>query len=192
MSSLLKTPVRFTRSFAFRTYATRRPERPPSKIKDPLQAPNAKHYEIGPNLTFIHRHPPTAPTPFSLSTAPASPLLQPLKPSIPLELGEAPKPDSLPPLLWREPKGPQKKLDQVQIEKMKQLRAEDPLKWTQHKLAERFGCSAAFVSIVAPLSKLAQREALARRDEKHEEKKRSWGERKATIVAIRKKRKSLW
>lgn len=178
---------------AIRTYATRRPERPPPKIKDPLSvAPNATHYNVAPNLTFIHRPPPSAPSPYSLTTAPASPLLNPLKATITLAVSQESSPSSLPPPLWRKPKGSQKMVNQEQIEQMRRLRVMNPQKWTQKKLAEEFGCSTNFVGIAAPLPKALQKSALASRDEEHEARRARWGERKSTFVAIRQKRKTLW
>ena len=191
MASFVKSPARFTRPYAIRTYATRRPERPPPKIKDPLLAPNATHYKVTENVTFIHRPPPSAPTPFSLSTAPASPLLSPLKPTIPLDLPQSVSTSPLPPPVWK-PKGSKKVLDKRQIEVIKSIRAENPTKWTQGRIAKRFGCTRDFVGLIAPLNTTQQRIALEARDNAHEAKRRGWGERKATYVAIRQKRKSLW
>ncbi|KAJ2978638.1 hypothetical protein NUW54_g11257 [Trametes sanguinea] len=59
-----------------RSYATRLPERPPYRAPDPLRNnPHATYQELADkNLTFIHRPPPTAPSPLSYTTSPASPL----------------------------------------------------------------------------------------------------------------------
>lgn len=204
MISFLKLPARLSFPSNVRTYAihkrhfprptSKRPERPPPKIKDPLTAPNAARHSIGPNLTFIYRPPPTAPSPFSLTTAPASPLLIPGKPlsTAAAEESQAVGPSSLPPPLLNKSKVSERNLTTEQIEKMKDLRIKNPGHWTQSRLAKRFGCSMRFVSIAAPLSKDLQRQALANRDQKHEEKRSKWGERKATAVVIRQKRRSLW
>ncbi|KAH0831916.1 hypothetical protein J3R83DRAFT_12799 [Lanmaoa asiatica] len=62
-----------------RTYATRRPEKPPARFPDPLRNnPNAVVTPLeGDKLTFIHRPPPSAPSPHSTTLDPASPLLRP-------------------------------------------------------------------------------------------------------------------
>src|SRR5262245_7455973 len=77
----MKTPIRsiFARCkhTLNRTYKNRHAERPPYRAPDPLvHNPDAKVTMLEQDLTFIHRPPPTALTPFSLTTAPASPLLR--------------------------------------------------------------------------------------------------------------------
>ncbi|KAF8527457.1 mitochondrial ribosomal protein subunit L20-domain-containing protein [Hysterangium stoloniferum] len=188
----MKLPLRIGPWSTIRGYATRRPERPPSKPKDPLIAPSATHYQVGPNLTFVHRPPPTAPTPFSLSIAPASPLLLPPTQVTSSLSEEASVSSTLPPPLWKERKQPEKRLTPEQVEEIKRLRAEDPVTWTKSRLAAQFGCLPCYISMIAPLKKSANREMLARREEVHEANRSRWGERKATAMAIREKRKSLW
>lgn len=167
-----------------RGYATRRPEKPPPKLKDPLNAANATHYKIGPNLTFVHRPPPTAPSPYSLTAAPASPLLTPASGTNPDK--------SLPPRLWKDAPSPQSQLTFEQIEEIKRLRNEDPAVWTRQKLAKKFGCKACYIPMIAPLDKSTHREVLAGRDAEHEHNRSRWGENKATARAIRQKRKTMW
>lgn len=168
-----------------RGYATRRPEKPPSKLKDPLDAPNAVHYKISPNLTFVHRPPPTAPSPYSLTTAPVSPLLQPVS-------GTPSSEASLPPRLQKPTPAPEHQLTPEQIEEVRRLRNEDPVTWTRQKLAKKFGCKACYISMIAPLDKQTHRALLAERDAGHEQNRSRWGENKATARAIRRKRRSLW
>lgn len=182
-SLAMKLSLRIPLLATTRTYATRRAERPPPKIKDPLLSPHVTHHQITPDLTFIHRPPPTAPTPFSLTTAPSSPLLSP-----PSSSTAGP----LPPLTKCLHNKLDAKLTEEQIEEMKRLRAADPLTYTRQRLATQFGCSPLFVPIVAPLSKTERRKALERRDHEHEANRSQWGERKEMVVAIRKKRRSLW
>lgn len=187
----MKLPLRLALPSTTRRYATRRPERPPSKIKDPLISPNAVHHQIAPDLTFIHRPPPTAPSPFSLTTAPSSPLLLPSTPSPSYEASTS-KTAGLPPPIQKPRKGPETKLSDEQIEDIRRLRAADPVEHTRAKLAKQFGCLPAYIPMIAPLSKAEMRKALARRDQEHEANRNRWGERKEMVVAIRKKRRSLW
>ncbi|KAF8523203.1 mitochondrial ribosomal protein subunit L20-domain-containing protein [Gautieria morchelliformis] len=185
----MKLPLRVGLPAAVRGYATRRPERPPPKIKDPLLSANAVHHQIAPNLTFIHRPPPTAPTPFSLSTAPSSPLLL---PATPVPSSDASTSTRLPPRIQKPQNQPETKLTDEQIEEIRRLRTADPIVHTRQKLAKQFGCSPAYIPMVAPLRKAETRKALARRDQEHEANRSRWGERKEMVVAIRKKRRSLW
>ena len=180
-----------------RGYATRPLPRP----KDPLSSSRiAVTHEIAPGITFIHRPPPTAPTPHSLTTAPSSPLLQ--KPttspdpgsslspaSLQLhEVGSPRPPDSLPPVLGLGPPEKRYHLTPVQVEEMRSLRASDPETYTVSVLAKRFDCSRAFVQITAPASN-ARRAAL---DEDLVKQKAGWGHRKRLQREIRQKRRSFW
>lgn len=184
LSSSPSTVRRWCLRLGTRGYATRRPEKPPPKLKDPLSAANATHYKIGPNLTFVHRPPPTAPSPYSLTVAPASPLLKPAP--------ETNSDKSLPPRLWKDAQSQQTQLTPEQIEEIKRLRNEDPTVWTRQKLAKKFGCKACYIPMIAPLDKSTHREVLAGRDTEHEHNRSRWGENKATARAIRQKRKSMW
>jgi hypothetical protein len=89
-------------------------------------------------------------------------------------------------------KKPEATLTEEQIEEMKRLRAADPLTYTRQKLAKQFGCSPFFIPIAAPLHKTEMRKAVGRRDQEHEANRNQWGEKKTMVVAIRKKRRSLW
>jgi len=171
-----------------RRYATRRPERPPQKIKDPLDnAANASRYEIqDKKFTFIHRTPPSAPTPFSLTTAPSSPLLN---PASNLAEGTA---NALPPPLWNEPSKQHRTLSEAEVDQIRALRNTDPHSNTAGKLAAQFGCSSKFVAMVAPLSKQIKQERLQLRAEEHENARSKWGSRKQLVKEIRAKRKSYW
>jgi hypothetical protein len=167
-----------------RGYATRPLPRP----KDPIMtSKNAVVTELAPGLTFIHRPPPTAPTPHSLTTNPASPLLR--KASSPPNLSASLADPSLPPVIGSGPR-PTKSyhLMPEQIAEMKSLRASDPATYTVHKLAKQFECSPAFVQITAPLTKQERRSLDARLTEQ----KSSWGARKRLQREIRQKRRSLW
>ncbi|KAF8582806.1 hypothetical protein K439DRAFT_1617940 [Ramaria rubella] len=177
---------------AVRRYATRRPERPPLKIKDPLwSSSNATLHQITPELTFIHRPPPTAPSPFSLTTAPSSPLLLPPKPLLSLD-ASSPNTIGIPPPVWKPREQRETKLTEEQIAEIRRLRESDPLTHTRNKLAKQFGCVPSYIPMIAPLSKTEMHNALARRDQIHEANRSRWGERKAMVVAIRQKRRTLW
>jgi hypothetical protein len=160
-------------------------ERPAYHAKDPLvnnpKAAVTKLEEDG--LTFIHRPPPTAPTPFSLMTAPASPLLRPPTPY---------NGEPLPPLSRSPPAEAPPRMSDKDIEKIRELRALNPEKYTRGKLAKRFNCTPNFVGLMAPL-KTSQRTAVLKvRDEKHEARREKWSEKHSIVKAISKKRRELW
>lgn len=174
---------------ARRGYATS--TRPLPRPKDPLTtSKNAVISELAPGVTFIHRPPPSAPTPHSLTTAPSSPLLQKVQTSL------APSPaavsteasSNLPPVLGSGPPEKRYHLTPSQIEEMRALRASDPKKYTAGVLAKQFDCTVAFVQITAPASK-TRRLAL---DTELQEQKDGWGYRKRLQREIRQKRRSLW
>lgn len=191
---------RFTSSVTkqtVRTYATRWPrpkpgtaERPPYRPSDPLNAENphvtvTKLTEDG--LTFVHRPPPSAPSPNSLTTNPVSPLLRPASAATPSE--GTPLPPFLRPSANKEQ--PQRMSDE-DIKEMKRLRFEDPKKWTRGVLAKKFGCTQTFVGLKAALRKPDRREAIEARDAEHTRKKEKWSDRHQEVMAIRKRRKELW
>jgi hypothetical protein len=181
-----------------RGYATRPLPRP----KDPLStSKTAVISEIAPGITFIHRSPPAAPTPHSLTTAPSSPLLQKSAASpdartaspslsIPSPAAGSSQPDigSLPPVLRSGPPERRYHLAPAQVEKMRSLRASDPETYTVSVLAKQFDCSRAFVQITAPASN-ARRAALNADSAKQ---KAGWGHRKRLQREIRQKRRSFW
>lgn len=176
-----------------RTYATRWPrpkpgtsERPAYHAPDPLV--NNPKAAVTPledeDLTFIHRPPPTAPSPFSLTTAPTSPLLRPDPSPI-----TGPLPPSIRPSADKVQ--PQRASDEV-IAEIRRLRFSDPTKYSRGKLAQMFGCTENFVGSIAALKK-PQRKALIRvREQKHEAVREKWSEKKSTARAIRAKRREFW
>ncbi len=173
-----------SRSFA-RRYANRRPIKPPPKIKDPLSADNAVATTIqqgSSSYTFIHRPPPSAPSPHSTAAAPASPFLRP--PSSPAS-------STVPPLLRKEPTG-HRILSETEIDEVRALRNSDPEKYTTGSLARQFGCSTKFIGLVAPLAKHVKDARLAQRDKEHDSTRETWGERKRLVKQIREKRKEFW
>lgn len=173
-----------------RSYATRgrRPkpgtsERPAYHAPDPLiNNPDAVVTSLhDENLTFIHRPPPTAPSPFSLTTAPSSPLLRP--PTV----SEAPRPP-----LARNMQTPPARMTDAAIIKMKDLRQTDATKYTQGKLAKMFKCTPHFVSLVAALKKPVRKERLQVRNDEHAKMRGKWSEKHTTVKAIQSKRRELW
>lgn len=178
--------VRSTARVSVRNYATRRPERPARKIKDVLDnAINANRVQVQDNsqkFTFIHRSPPSAPTPFSLTTAPASPLLK------PATITAQPLPPQIPQKITVQ----HRTLSESEIDSVRQLRSQDPLTYTASKLAAQFGCSSKFIALVAPLSKEVKRQKLRIRDEEHQDIRSKWGPRKQLVKEIREKRRSYW
>ncbi|KAG6877125.1 hypothetical protein C0993_010077 [Termitomyces sp. T159_Od127] len=174
-----------------RTYATRyrRPkpgtaERPAVRVPDPLaNNPQAVVTSLeDEDLTFIHRPPPTAPSPFSLSTNPTSPLLQP-----PTPVTTAP----LPPLIRKEVPMPDRASDKV-VAQIRRLRRSDPNTYTRLKLAEMFGVTSNFVGAIAALKSSARRARFRLDAEKQEKLREKWSERKITARAIRAKRQQFW
>ncbi|KAH9980023.1 mitochondrial ribosomal protein subunit L20-domain-containing protein [Lactifluus volemus] len=167
------------------SYATRLPQKPPMKHLDPLlNNPNAVTTSLSPDLTFIHRPPPSAPTPHSYTVNPSSPLLRTESPPSSVD-------SALPPPLAK-PKLKLPRLPEDEIMKIRRLRMENPTLYTRRELANSFGCSPAFVSYVAPLNRSEKRAALAKRDRDHEKARERWGERAALIREIRRKRKEFW
>ena len=95
----------------------------------------------------------------------------------------------LPPLIkGHKPYEKKYHLREKEIEEIRQLRAEDPSKWTRIKLANKFECSPFFVGIVCPASK----EKLEQDREEIENIKAKWGRRKRYAREDRQKRRQLW
>ncbi|KAF8682719.1 RmlD substrate binding domain [Rhizoctonia solani] len=166
--------------YIVRNYAVSRSNPRP---KDPiLNSPNAKAQQIAPDVTFIHNPPSSVPTPHSLTTMPASPLL-----SKPTRSSGA---DHLPPVLHPKAEVERPKLTRDQIEEIRRLRLSDPKTNSCQVLAEKFNCTPIFVSMVAPLPK-QKREELEK-EQREAQKREQWGEKKNLIREIRKKRRHFW
>ncbi|EIM81668.1 uncharacterized protein STEHIDRAFT_171956 [Stereum hirsutum FP-91666 SS1] len=162
-------------------------ERPPMTHGDPLtNSPNATTTTLPDNAVFIHRPPPSAPSPFSYTTNPVSPLLRP--PAVSASTVDVP----LPPPVKKGQVKEYQYLSDEDIEQMKELRAQNPNLWTRGKLAEKFNVSPIFVGQFARLSKGQKRVALEKRDKDHEKMRSRWGERKLIAKEIRSKRKEFW
>jgi hypothetical protein len=180
MNGLLRTNVSLIRHRFTRSYAVRRLPRP----KDPLQtSKNATRYEVSPGVTLIHRPPPTSPTPHSLTTGPASPLLSPSPQS---------SSSTLPPPLKAELPPKKYHLTNEELEGLRRLRAEDPNTWTAGALAQKFGCSQFFVRCAAPLSREQHKKWEVNTERELSVRKDGWGERKKLSREIRQKRKEFW
>ncbi|TFL01867.1 mitochondrial ribosomal protein subunit L20-domain-containing protein [Pterulicium gracile] len=141
-------------------------------------------------MTLIHRPPPTAPSPFSLWDNPASALLRPPTTTGTATRGALP-PHIRPSAATKQANLPPRATDEV-IAEIRKLRASDPAVWTCGKLAKKFGCTNGFVSGVAALPKSGRRAKRAALEGKHEEVRRGWTEKKALVVAIRKRRREFW
>ncbi|KAF9242571.1 mitochondrial ribosomal protein subunit L20-domain-containing protein [Melanogaster broomeanus] len=168
-----------------RTYATRRAEKPPARFPDPLRNnPNATVTTLeGSKLTFIHRPPPTAPSPFSTTLDPASPLLRPATPT------GGPMPPFLRPSSYTP--GPER-MSKEDMEKLRELRLSDPKTYSRIKLAKMFNCTPHFVSKIAALPRTQRKQFARTQETKHEAVREGWGERKATFMAVRQKRRQFW
>ncbi|KAI0081581.1 hypothetical protein K474DRAFT_1249747 [Panus rudis PR-1116 ss-1] len=165
----------------FRRYASRLPERPPYRPSDPLvNNPHASYQPLSDDMTFVHRPPPTAPSPFSYTVSPTSPLLKPANPEN----------NVLPPTVRKEKTVP--RMSDEDLERMRKLRAEDPRKWTTGRLAKEFNCTPRFVMMQARLPVAIKKELKRKRDAEHQEAREKWGEKKAFNHDVRQRRREFW
>lgn len=79
-------------------------------------------------------------------------------------------------------------LNEDDITQIRQLRTQDPVKWTRPKLAVKFDCSQYFVGLVCQTSE----EVMEMRKRELEEVQRKWGPKKQSAREDRKKRRMLW
>lgn len=98
-----------------------------------------------------------------------------------------PRPSTMLPTPVRNPYEKTYHVTEEEVEQIRQLRAQDPDKWTRVKLAEKFGCSQFFVGMVAKAPKKAQRV-----EAEHEAMRRRWGARRREAREDRERRKVLW
>lgn len=189
MQQRLALPLSFVRNYITRRARapTGTAERPPYRAPDPLaNNPNVAVKSLGDDLTFIHRPPPTAPTPFSLTTAPASPLLRP-RPS--LGCRDIPLPPFLRPSAERPEPG---RVSEETIREIRLLRHSKPRVYSRGRLAKMFGCTETFVARVAALRKPERKALVKEREARHERVREGWGERKGMVRAVRAKRREYW
>jgi len=181
----------FTRTYATKLNKWPRPkpgtaERPAYHAPDPLiNNPQAVVTALpDEDLTFIHRPPPTAPSPYSLTTNPVSPLLRPRHPKEQIPLP--------PPSRPKYGKEPLPRASAQSILEIKRLRALDPDRYTCGVLARKFNVTRGFVQAIAALKK-SQRRAKRREQELVAETAREkWSEKKTTLMLIKSKRRELW
>jgi len=112
-------------------------------------------------------------------------LLAELAPPTPTEEGG--KKELQPPPL-REPYEKMYHLTPADIEKMRELRAADPQKWSRAVLAREFKCSPLFVGIVAEASE----ERLTKTKHNLEKVKAGWGVKRSEAREERRKRREGW
>ncbi|OCH90890.1 hypothetical protein OBBRIDRAFT_887331 [Obba rivulosa] len=167
---------------ATRSYATRLPQRPPYRAPDPFEStPDAARQELTEDVTFIHHPPPSAPTPFSYTTAPSSPLLREASPAA----ARLP-----PPMRAGKPEPP--RVDRETLLKIRELRRVDPDKWTRNAVAKAFNVTTGFVFRTAALRPRDRKKKLEVRDAEHDSFRSRWGEKKRMLREIRQKRREFW
>lgn len=83
-------------------------------------------------------------------------------------------------------------LTESDFETMRELRASNPEYFTRSRLAKKFKCPPFLVAQKVPLDKPNQRAKLEKVEAEHEEIRSKWGERKAMVKAIQKKRREFW
>ncbi|KAI4525289.1 hypothetical protein K525DRAFT_360551 [Schizophyllum commune Loenen D] len=198
-SRLASVALTFRRTYASQATRFRYPrpkpgtsERPPARPADPLSTSNtAAATELEDEaLTFIHRPPPSAASPISYTTLPASPLLR-ARSEASAEGEQSQR--ALPPVFRRADRKPTERVPDHAVLRMRELRNRDPAKYTRGVLARMFNTSEAFVGMVAAVSKKSARKArLRERDALHAQNREQWSERREMIVAIRQKRRQFW
>lgn len=156
-----------TTSVLFRNTPVRRP-------KDPLDsAPNAIRHALPSGETLIVRPPPTVASPRYTA----------------IDQGDV-SPEQLPLIQRRKTHAydSDKRLSAEEIAEMQKLRQSNPDVHTALQLAKQFGCSPAFVRIVAPAPK--------QRREGHFEQtiaqRSTWGQNKILQRELRNERRTLW
>jgi hypothetical protein len=188
----VRTKTTLDRSYKNKKSAGRRRSHATDPLKDNPRALVVPLLED--NVTFIHRPPPTAPSPHSLTTAPSSPLLRPSPPSPPTDSDtQSTVVQQLPPVLRPSAlKEPPPRLSDEAIEEMRRLRLSDPQKYTRGMLARMFGCTTNFVGYVAALKRSQRRPIVAAREEAHERMRERWGTKKSLAKDIKQKRREFW
>ena len=103
------------------------------------------------------------------------------------ETTESSIPTRLPPAVRRQSKK-QYHLQEADLEEIRRLRKEDPVKWSRDQLAKKFECSALFVGIVCEASK----EHKDRQTRILEAVKSRWGRRRRSAREDRTRRRETW
>jgi len=78
------------------------------------------------------------------------------------------------------------------INRLRKLRLSNPETYSRSKLAKMFKCTPNFVSKVAALPRPQRKEFARKMEAEHEVVREQWGEKKATFVAIKQKRREFW
>lgn len=76
--------------------------------------------------------------------------------------------------------------------KIRELRREDPARWTRGAVAKAFNVTTGFVFKTAALRPRDRKRALEKREEEHESFRSRWGEKKRMIKEIRQRRREFW
>ncbi|KAJ6584833.1 mitochondrial ribosomal protein subunit L20-domain-containing protein [Mycena capillaripes] len=181
----------FSRGYATKLAKWPRPkpgtaERPAYHAPDPLvNNPQAVVTTLPEeDLTFIHRPPPTAPSPYSLTTNPVSPLLRPRQPQ-----AKNPLP---PPSRPKFAKQPLPRASAETMAEIRRLRALDPVRYTCGVLARKFQVTRGFVQAIAALKKSQRRAKRHAQEAVAEQAREKWSEKKTTLMMIKAKRRELW
>jgi hypothetical protein len=174
------------RAYSTRIPRPRLPQRPPTRKGDPLaHNSNARVQSLPENVTFIHRPPPTAPSPYSLTTAPTSAFLLPPSP-MPAD------PNALPPLVRKDRPPPNAWVSDETVEQIKTLRKENPERYTRNTLARLYGVTPNFVGMVAPTKMTYRKEAHRRWEATLSTQRATWGERRMLQWEVRQRRREFW
>jgi hypothetical protein len=182
----VRTKWTLDRSYKNKKSAGRRRAHPTDPLTDDPRALVTPLLEDDVALTFIHRPPPTAPSPHSFTTSPSSPLLRPTP--TPTDPSTAVPPVLRPSAL----KEPPPRLSDEAIEEMRRLRLSDPHKYTRGVLARMFGCTNNFVGYVAALKRSQRKPIVAAREEAHERIRERWGAKKSLAKEIQQKRREFY
>ncbi|KAF2403793.1 hypothetical protein EJ06DRAFT_527393 [Trichodelitschia bisporula] len=209
-SPLSKISVRHESSF--RRHAKRLMIQPPPSFLANTSTPASTHVIFNPPPTTPNVYhtplkflPPddmrralytSGPSLYTMTDAPkftASPVV---KPGTALHESTSTFPASLAPVLpahaplpppIKEPSEKKYHLTPAEIAEIRSLRLSDPKQWTRNKLAEKFGCSEFFVSLIAK-----NKEAGLEAREKEDAIIAKWGPRRRQARLERRRRKELW
>lgn len=173
-SSRMTCEMMVGQSRSFSTTNTLSRNTPARRPRDPLEfAPNAVRHALPSGETLIVRPPPSVVSPrYSV-----------------IDQGTV-SPEQLP-LIQRKKSfayNQNKRLTSEEIAEMQRLRQSNPDIHTGLQLAKQFGCSPAFVRIVAPAPK-QRKEAHLKETLKQSA---TWGQNKIMQRELRKERRSLW
>ncbi|PGH12547.1 hypothetical protein AJ79_04168 [Helicocarpus griseus UAMH5409] len=138
---------------------------------------------------IVYNPPSSAPSVYHTPTKflPQDDIRRKLRASSPAAAQQQPQAERLP-LVLRHTSQTKHILDENEIKEMRQLRLQDPMKWSRYELAKRFQCSTHFVMQVCdagPQKKAIQQQVL-------EAIKSRWGKKRTIAREDRQLRKELW